>query len=278
MTDTAPGEVAPNRPDYSAARGFDHAGARIKADPGAFAKLVAWDAATGLALMAAFIGANTAGAGWVVQLLALAVFVRHVASETAWQRFLLGAPRSGWLAYRLGREEWRTGLALLGAGALVTLVLALPVVLTAFILSVLPVGGLATWLPFVLMAAGLLILLPRLWTVVSLTVLRERVAVFDDIAETAHVWGSLILMAVLLGILGLLSLVVLMTPLAVSVGGYETAGVLLDSVDRTELSWPVSGLEIAAIVISSVWWALIWLMGRAACARAALDLEAAEAD
>jgi hypothetical protein len=69
-----------------------------------------------------------------------------------------------------------------------------------------------------------------------------------------------------------------MTPLAVSVGGYETAGVLLDSVDRTELSWPVSGLEIAAIVISSASWALIWLMGRAACARAALDLEAAGAD
>jgi hypothetical protein len=278
MADIAPSEGAPNRPDYSAARGFNHAVARIKADPRAFGMLVAWDAATGLALMAAFIGANTAGAGWVVQFLVLAVLVRHVASETAWQRYLLGTPRTGWFVYRLGAGEWRTGLASFGAGALLLLVLALPVMLTAFILSVLSAGGFATWTPFILMLAGQLMLLPRFLTVISLTVLRGRVAVFEDIAETAHVWGSLILMAVLLSVLGLIVLAVLTTPLALDVGGYEAAGVLLDSVDRTELSWPLSGLESAAIVISSVWWALIWLLGRAACARAALDLEAAEAD
>jgi hypothetical protein len=279
MADIARGEGAAARPDYSAARGFNHAVARITADPRAFGILVACDTATGLALMAAFVGANTAGAGWWgAQLLALAVVVRHVASETAWQRFLLGTPRPGWLAYRLGGEEWRTGLALLGAGVLVMVVLALPAMLTIFILSVLSAGGFASWTPFILMLAGLLMLLPRLWTVVSLTVLRGRVAVFDDIAETARVWGSLILMAVLLSVLGLVVLAVLTTPLALGVGGYEAAGALLDSVDRTELYLPLSGAEIAAIVISSAWWALVWLMGRAACARAALDLEAAEAD
>lgn len=174
-------------PTFTAMRGFEHVGARIKADPRAAGAVLVWDAVTGLALLAAFIAAGLGAAGWLVQILGLAVFVRHVLSETAWQRFLLGAPRPGWLAYGFGAEEWRVGVALLGASILVGLVLAAPVLLTAFILHQLDIAGLAAWLPFVILFAGLLILVPRVCTVVSLSVLRGRVAVFDDVAETVRV-------------------------------------------------------------------------------------------
>ena len=271
MADMTPSQGAAA---FTALRGFEHVGARIKADPRAAGAVAAWAAVTGLALLATFLVAGVGDAGWLVQILSPAVFVRLILSETAWQRFLLGAPRPGWRAYGFGAEEWRVALALLGTSVLIGLVLAAPVLLTVFILDQLDIDGLAAWLPFVILFAGLLILVPRVCTVISLSVLRGRVAVFDDVAETAQVWGSLILAAVVFSVFALLLFAALTTPLAVVLGGYEPAGALMDSVDWTALAWPPDRLELAALAISSVISAVLWLVSRAVCARAALDLEA----
>jgi hypothetical protein len=150
--------------------------------------------------------------------------------------------------------------------------------LTAFIFDVLDIGGLALWIPIIILFGGLLILLPRLSTVVSLSVLRGRVAIFQDIAETASIWGSLILAAIALSVGVLLIYAVAMTPFAVALGDYEAAGALLDSVEWLNPPWPPTLLELSALGISSVLSALIWLIGRGVGARAALDLEAAEAN
>lgn len=75
-------------------------------------------------------------------------------------------------------------------------------------------------------------------------------------------------------VFALLLFAVLTTPLAVVLGGYEPAGVPMDSVDWTALAWPPDRLELAAVAISSVISAVLWLVSRGVCARAALDLEA----
>lgn len=259
-------------------RGFAHLGARLMADPRAAAVLVVWDGATSIALLAAVLAAT--GAGGAVAAMAAIIttpvfFLRHSLSETAWQRFVLGDPRPSWIAYRVGVDEARTVGAVLGAGVLAGLILLLAALPLAVIIPLTGESDFLLFMAVLAILAALTALAPRALTVVSLTTLRRRLAVFDDFAEAGRVQGSLFAAGLLyLLLMGLATMLALM-PLVAALGSFQEAGLLVDQAGDRALARPLSAVELTAIVAYAVLATIGWQIARAVCARAALDLEAA---